>query len=268
MKKLVIILLFITSAAKAQEVKYAVYNTVSSGLIGGVGAGLNKHKGQSFFQAFKRGFVKGCVGGAVSYSSKYFNMKTNLIWPSRIINSIGSSMTYNTIRNNSLFSQINIQFYFGYITLKNKKIGYDLDLITIASSLYMFSAYRFDVKNTINSGSLVFQNNDTSGKTRGKAFGNCIWYKESSKNVVGELKEYKILKATIYIPEVVNVNTTQSIINHEIIHTFQYDNYNFYNPVKINKLRVNLNFAIMYTISGTYKYNLFESEANYYSNLR
>lgn len=264
MKKLLVILAIVATTAQAQEVKFAVYNTISSGLIGGVGAGFNKHKGQTFFQAFKKGFVKGCVSGTVSYSSRYLTTKTNFVWPSRVLNSIGSSMTYNTVRNNPLFSQINIQFYFGYITLKNKKIGYDLDLVTIASSIYMFSTYNFDLKNTLNSGSLVFQKNDTSGITRGKSFGNCIWYKESSKNLIGGLKEYKILNSIIYIPEVVNVKTTQSIINHEIIHTFQYDNYNFYSPVKINKIRVNLNFALIYAISGTYKCNIFECEANYY----
>jgi hypothetical protein len=261
----IITLLNVPCYSQKEDLKYAALNTISSGLIGGIGSGLNKHKGQSFVQSFKKGFIKGCAGGLVEYAAKYSFKQNNYIWPSRLINSLGSSMVYNATRNQKLFEEINVQFYLGYFEIKKGRLNFSIDAITVVSTIYMSFRNSFDLENTLKTGSIVFQNNDTSGTIRGRSWGNCIWYKKTGLTFLAGIEEKEIIPGLKFpVPIWGTNNITNSVLNHEIIHTFQYNDFNFYNPFKIKHVKINLNFATAYFIAGAYNSNLFEQEACYY----
>lgn len=269
MKKLVIILLFITSAAKSQEVKYAVYNTVSSGLIGGVGAGLNKHKGQSFFQAFKKGFVKGCVGGTLNYTSKYMlswqdsysdNLNWRVFWSSKIVNSVSNTIIYNAANNNDTWLghyAINVGFLRFSIDHKVQ-----IDAISALCMGYIFTTgARLDVERSLIVGTPSF---DYKWKRIYKKEGNCT---TSHPERYGYALGQNI---------VTQENISYSTLKHEIIHTYQRLQYQSIVPIKkyenigIFHLDVSVFDVLYFSQNKTvgYKDNIFESESRFFEKLR
>lgn len=252
------LILFQNVKGQKEDFKFAAYNTISAGFISGIGACLNKKNNTSYFNTFKKGFLKGCVGGTIISASKQ-SLQYDKYWISRIGNSIGSSIVDNAIHNRKIFSEINIQFYLGYIQLKNRKFDYSIDVITTVSALSMSFVNEFDLNSTLKTGSFIFINN--KNKDLGKSFGNCLFY--ANKNIIYES----------YTPSndyMIHNYYTKSlkceIIKHEIMHTFQYSNFNFYSISKNKHINLNLNFALAYLISGKYKNNIYEIEANRYFN--
>lgn len=256
MKKLVIILLVFTSSLKAQEFKYAVYNTVSSGLIGGVGAGLNKHKGQSFFQAFKKGFVKGCVGGTLNYTSKYMlswqdsysdNLNWRVFWSSKIVNSLSNTIIYNAANNNDT--------WLGHYAINVGSIRFsidnkiELDAISSILTFYCFaSGAKFDFKKSVITGTFIFKNtvrliekeNVLTPKYYGIALGQNIILSNYAKN---------------------------KTLTHEIVHTYQRNMFviHLFKNIKVKHIHNDLSAFDLLYLTSSYKSNVFEKEADYFS---
>lgn len=292
MKKLVIILLFITSLSKAQEVKYAVYNTVSSGLIGGVGAGLNKHKGQSFFQAFKKGFVKGCVGGTLNYTSKYMlswqdsysdNLNWRVFWSSKIVNSVSNTIIYNAANNNDTWLghyAINVGFLRFSVDHKVQ-----IDAISALCMGYIFTTgARLDVERSLIVGNFVYENNlgiDTTvintKKIRENLLTKNLTLEEKSKvlQIPDKTIELNSKHKGYMLGQNIVLNSScynNSVLKHEIIHTYQRLQYQSIVPIKkyenigIFHLDVSV-FDVLYFSQNKiigYKQNYFENEANFY----
>jgi hypothetical protein len=302
MKKLIYISLLLISSLdifgqnplnNSEDRRYFIGTTISSGLISGIQSCIiNKPKYQSFGKTFLKGFYKGCIGGSIQYTSKkilqYGAEKNsfNYIWPARITNDIGNSIVLNSSQNKPLLSTLYLKLYFANISyeFKTKKIGYQLDVISLGGSIYsLCKGYNFDTKYSLQTGSMYFQRNmkDTiyegnylEAGVLGKSIGNCLIINKYIKahyydfyyigdNPISEcyesIKNYKV-QVTI----------------HELVHEFQYNQFNSLNLIStdrvfkllnINIININLNFPILYSLNNfNYQNNYFENEANYFGN--
>lgn len=299
MKTLILIistLITLSTYGQNQDLKYAAFNTISSGIISGIGSGIHRHKSkyrnqkESFGKAFISGFWKGCVGGSLNYAGKKLIEKSSIddtytyVWPGKLVHSLGTSIANNGYRNEKLFDSFEMDIYFTHLRYDGK-IHCQVDPITLGSAVYFSFAkdFNFNAKITLATGSIVFDKKSDNFivddgeiedfKDSGQSFGNTIWRKvckqyvythNSHKEVIGG-EEYtiKTLDKTI-------VNWNKQTICHELIHTFQYSEYNvisnFY--INIKHIQINPNFAIIYSLVNIngYQNNIFENEANYFGN--
>lgn len=260
MKTLIILLLSICLSVNCQEVKYAAYNCLSAGLIGGVGAGINKHKGQSFTGAFKKGFVKGLIGGTVNYSSKYIlylqnpskSLDWKIFWSSKIINSFSNTLIYNAVQNNDDW----IDNYFiniGFLRFSVNNI-IQIDALSLGSMAYIFSTgAKLNIQKTLNIGIPYFdykwQYIKTEKGSHAKRYGYAL-----GQNIV------------------IQTNISNSTTIHEIIHTYQRSQYSALTNVKIKKISkfINLDISLfdpIYLLQNKtigYKNNIFEQESRFF----
>jgi hypothetical protein len=272
MKSITIILLTISLTVNGQDLKYASINILSSSIISGVGSGIHKHKNETFGKAFINGMWKGAIGGSVQFISKKmvqqsaFEDNYNWIWPARLINSLGNSMVWNGCYNEKILSKVYVQAFIGNVTysFKDKKFDFQIDPLTTGYAIYLglHSNYKFDGLYSLKTGSILFNKqmkdtlyDDNPVNGAGQSIGNTVatchlkinWYDfyDNRNKIVHSIKDFKI-----------------QITCHEIIHGFQYSQYNYLK----NNIVINLNFALLYKIANYngYKNNFFENEADYF----
>jgi len=130
MKHFIIILLFLPSSvsiAQHNDSQAAVYNIVSSGIVGGIGAIINKKPNQKTSNVFFKGMYQGAIGGYVVFESKrilrQFSRTSNYgyIWPSKIVNSVGNSIVYNAASNRNLWERWHINIGFNHLEYDLKR---------------------------------------------------------------------------------------------------------------------------------------------------
>lgn len=222
MKILLLLLLINTSACYAQNQERTVffYNVGFGGVSSGIGALINKQKGSNWKKVFAKAFLQGSVGGLMNYSSKKilylnnFKQTNNFYWPAKILHSAGSSIIENAALNEPFLQNWNIdygpvRFDFSINHKKNFKVRF------LPNSIYAIievSKYgKFDFKSTIETGNVIFSN-DTLLKLRnggteiGLSFGRAVVFVDNN-NIVNRYK----------------------ILTHEIVHQFQYSEYEIFN---------------------------------------
>ncbi len=298
MKKIIvsILILFLSYSLKSQtffqtESTYIIQNTISGGLSSSIIACFNKNKHDKIAKTFINSFWKGCLGGAINYCGKDLIKVSSLnntyayIWPSKILNSIGTSFIYNGGNNEKLFQSFYFQLWFlNFNYNKNIGLNYKFDIITCASTGYLFCKfgdYRFNIKNSLITNTMFFdQIKICDPNNVGMSVGNCIYRRNA---------EVKIYTLTIKHINILNNNyitiptfTTDSILFnkqiacHEITHTEQYSQYSVFNSLYkfniknniTNYIFLNINFCLIYEIANIdgYKNNYFETEANHFGN--
>lgn len=115
-------LLIFSKPARAQDfreqrVQMLLFNVGFNGLIGGVGAGINKKEDQTFGQAFRKGLLGGALGGAVSHTglslTHQIRKKQNIsyAWPARLVNSFGASIVQNAADNRKLLERLHFNLF-------------------------------------------------------------------------------------------------------------------------------------------------------------
>lgn len=279
MKKTPISVIFflISSGISSQNSKleYGIYNITLGGLSGGFGALINKKKEEKPLKTFGNGFWKGCIGGGTIHLSKInvgeVSIKNNYSysWLAKINNSLGTLFVENATLNRPLLSNFHINIL-GFnrieISTQNKfKIRYKLMPTSFLLSTYVMATSKFEFNKTIATGELIFSSNKaTSINYRGYTIGTTIVLNSDFKT------------------------NKKSTISHELIHVYQYYDYNFLNSFvnrPLNKLTSKSKFLskidfLYYDIQypfliGLYsiekskpKYydNFFEKEAGFYSN--
>lgn len=122
-RTLLVVFLFLISLEssaqdfRSQRNKFLAFNVGFNGLVGGVGAIINKNENQTGGRAFLNGFYKGAIGGTVSHIG--FSLTHQILvrenisyaWPSRIVNSIGASFVQNAAENRDLLDRIHFNLY-------------------------------------------------------------------------------------------------------------------------------------------------------------
>ncbi|MEO1624520.1 MAG: hypothetical protein AAFV25_05140, partial [Bacteroidota bacterium] len=190
-----------------------------NGLVGGIGALVNKKDGEKAGKVFWKGFGQGCLGGAFQIAGKAFtyqiNDKKNLSygWAARITNAIGSSIAQNAANNINFWERWHFNFglfRFDY-HVKEKKFQARLFPSAFYGTFVAARQAKFSLKETLKTGVMVYRKKGNVSawglNANGLAFVSSIVYDETLSR-----DEY------------------HSLMAHEVVHILQYDNMVWLNP--------------------------------------
>lgn len=225
MKVLIILLLLIPGILfpQSQDAKVLTYNIGFGGLTAGVGAVINKKEGENWRKTFARGFWQGSIGGALNYTAKkstYLIQKNNSLSyaiPARIVNAAGNSIIQNAAANGPFLKVWNFEyglFRFDYSAVAEDRFRVRLLPESIVASLIVLPQGHLDLSTTLCSGIITVKAegmiNSVSGRHDGVNYGRAFIYYE-------DMSRYHI-------------------ISHEIIHEYQYREYQVFNAYWKNNI--------------------------------
>lgn len=273
---LFILLIFHLSEAKSQnnDMQAGLYNVLSGSLIGGAGALINKKPNEKMGKVFLKGFSQGALGGYLTFESKRlirnFSDSGNYayVWPSRLLNSAGNSIVLNAADNRDFWERYYLSIGFGHFEYdfqKEKHFNVRIMPFSLLGSIYGFTQGSLDLKRSLYIGHLFFKSYKKSASYRGKAIFNSI---------------------------IINKDLLQdrsAVIGHELIHTYQNEDFMAFNSFfsgKVRKMEENNSFwkefntifypdlnALFFVSSyytstiftNTHERRFYEKEAYYYS---
>ncbi len=275
MKYLILALTLLISVNLAAQRNYsraelAGYNIGLNAINAGISRIIHRAPNENIKDAFIDGLWKGAIGGTINYASKelvlklHQNEKTDFLWTSRMVNTIGNSITYNAAKNDGLLEYIYFDFAFNRIRFdtRNKfKIQYKVMPIALLTILPTLKDGNFSLK---------------------KSLYTLTPYFEAKSNFKG-VGSYSRLNHVLI--------QNDEDIGHEILHTFQHYEYMVVNTFvhkrrdhervektsflkKMNKY-IYWDFLNRVVIRSLYSFegdltinkydNFFEYEANYFS---
>ena len=271
---LVILLSFANNKINAQhrnDFEAGLFNIGFGGLVSGLGAVINKKQNEKTGKVFLKGFGQGALGGYLIFESKRLvgefgkTGDYGYIWPSKLINSAGTSIIENAAANRDFWDRWHLNIGFNRIEFYTKdkfKVSYRIMPFALSSTIYGFTQGELDFNKSIKVGSFVFFTDDinNSGDFTGATYSNSI------------LIEKKAL------------NNLNGVLPHEIIHVYQYESFsglNSYLNKPITKLTKNkwfrtynkifytdfnyLTFRGLYNLNTNHDSNFFENEARFYT---
>lgn len=248
---------FVQANAQKQERKLIIYNISFGGITAGVGAVINTPKGGNWKRNFVKGFWQGCVGGGLNYTAKktvfLINKKQNLIagWPAKIQHALGNSIIESAALNRQFLKYWNLDL--GIVRLDYAIPENNFRLRFLPSSIYTFAAGfnkgSFDFKTSILTGTPVFKRREsTLNSDLGVSYGRGFLYENGTEKF--------------------------HTISHEIIHSYQYSEFQIFNTW-LNPLSAKIKSTKIKTVFNKYiyldipyfvpVYNL-ESNSIYYKN--
>lgn len=264
--------LCLNSYSQQSEFEIGLYNAGLGGFGGAIGAVINKKPNEKIFNVFCSGFLKGSLGGTFVYGSKkmvsqiHIKEKIEYNWLAKILNSLGTSMIENASSNRKLFEQLHINIGFNrleFYTKENFKIKYKVMPVAFVTTFISAIDSKPEWNLMLRSGEVIFSTNyKNSNNFRGQALLSSFKLRES------EINNY-------------------SVLAHEIIHLYQYNDFNFVNPYfsdLTNKINTGNKFidsnvywdfnsiviAGLYQLENVnrsnYYNNFFEYEAGFFSN--
>ncbi len=226
---------FLYTNAQHNDSQAAVYNVLSSSIIGGIGAIINKSSDQKIGKVFIKGVYQGAIGGYVVFESKRVLReftKTNnygYIWPSKVLNSIGNSMVYNAASNRNLWERWHINIGFNHLEYdfkRDKKLRYRILPLSFSRTIQGFTKGTLDVQRSFASGHFIFKEKYSNQDYYGRAMANSVLYVDLLRG-----------------------NSLTSILTHELIHSYQYEQsfvLNCYLDKPISKLEKRSSFVKNY----------------------
>ena len=273
---LLISCLFLTTQIQAQfknDFHAGLYNIGFGGIVGGIGAVINKKPNDKLGKVFLKGFSKGALGGYLLYESKHlvgkFSKTGNYayIWPSKIVNAAGVSIIENASANRQFWEQwhLNIGFNrFEFYTQDKFKVSYRIIPFALSRTISAFTQWKMDFDKSLKMGTFVFNTDyikTRSSYTSGRASSNII--------VISKFTTLNV----------------KDILAHEIIHVYQYESFSGFNTYlnkSLSRLNTNkkwakiyhkifytdfnfLSFQSLYSLYKTHDSNFYENEARYYT---
>lgn len=231
-----------------------------NGLVGGIGALINKKPSQKIHKVVFKGFGQGCLGGTFQTIGKsltyQIGAKQNLSygWAARITNSIGNSITQNAANNDNFWEHWH--FNLGVIrfdySVKNKKFRARLFPSSIFGIITAAKQAELDLKSSLQSSVLIYKRDGFVSLLGRPALGfgvvSSIAY---DRNIQGQ--QYYELMA------------------HEMMHILQYENLVWINPMlkKVdaqlklsNTIYKNLSKYLYFDLNGLTFFGLYSTELN------
>lgn len=286
------------SIAQKEDVKYAAFNIISSGLVSSSVGCFHKPKNQSLGKTFANAFLKGCLGGSINYASKKLIEQSSIhtdyayVWPARLVHSVGTSIVGNGARNERIFNSFEMDVYFAHLYYDGN-IHSQIDPITLGSAIIFMTKrdFKFNFSVSASTGSIVFdkildnisvnKNKVKLTDTWGENFGNTFFRTVCSDKFNALLNSSALNEAFSKVNNhfkndvVIKLNHIDlKTTNHELIHTFQYAEYSGLNGFYSDKIKsgikqyvyVDLNFGAIYVMSSLkgYANNHFEKEADFF----
>ena len=266
------VMICINSHSQQSDFEIGLYNVGLGGFGSAIGAVIKKKPSENFFNIFCNGFLKGSLGGAFVYGSKkmvsqiHIEEKIEYNWPAKILNSFGTSIIENAASNRGFLEQVHINFGFNRLEFypnDNFKVKYKVMPAAFITTLFSALDSKPEWGLMLRSGEVIFSTNDKN---------------LNNLNSQALLTSFKVRESEI---------NNYSVLAHEIIHLYQYNDFNFVNPYFFdltNKINTGTKFidSNVYwdfnsiVIGGLYQLeninrsnyydNFFEYEAGFFSN--
>ncbi|WP_019039201.1 hypothetical protein [Psychroflexus tropicus] len=264
MRQIIIVFFFMNYLlihSQPNEFEIGIYNVSLGGIGSGIGAVINKKPNEKFLKVFTNGFLKGSVGGALIFGSKkmvsqiYIEEKLEYNWPAKVLNSLGTSIIENASSNRGFLEQIHINIGFNRIEFypnEDFRVKYKLMPAAFVTTFVSAIDSKPEWNLMLRSGEVIFSTNESN---------------LNNLNAQALLTSFKVRESEI---------KNYSVLAHEIIHLYQYNDYNFVNPYFNNytdKLSMANNFIKSYiywdfnsiVIGGLYQLENI-NRSNYYDN--
>ncbi len=191
-----------------------LFNIGIGGIIGGVGAIINKKPGDRTGNVLLKGLWQGALGGYVIFESQRLVREFaetgdfSFVWPAKLVNSAGTSIIENAAANRDLWERwhLNIAFNrFEINTAENFRLSYRIMPAALFSTVYSFTNAKLDPDLSLRMGTFVFKASEISSDPSifGQSRTNSIVIKEG-------------IKGRVALP-------------HELIHNFQYERLSGFN---------------------------------------
>lgn len=266
------------SYSQSNKAEAALYNIGVGSFFSAIGAAINKKPDEKLGHVFFKGMAQGALGGYIVYESKNLlarvakEEKLELNWSAKLVNSAGISIIENASSNRNFWKQWNFHLGFNRLefhTGKDFRFRYKIMPAAFLLTAYAAIENKFELERSLKSGEFIFSSNEIvineEGLIRaGRAIGPSIILNSQF------LDDYET-------------------ITHEIVHSYQYQDFNFINTYinkPLDKLEDGSNFfkklnkifyfdiqapfgAGLYLLEArksNYYNNHFEREAEFYSN--
>ncbi|MFD2831900.1 hypothetical protein [Gramella sp. AN32] len=202
------------TVAQNNDFEAGFMNVGIGSILGGVGALINKRPEEKFGKILFKGMGQGALGGYLVFESKRlvreFAKSGNYtyIWPSKIVNSVGTSIIENAAAKRDLWARWHLNIGFNRLeinTKENFKLSYRIMPMDLLATAYQAVDAKPDWKMSVRVGTFVFRTSEIGQEIGyyGRAFGNSI---QLLDNIYGDLA-----------------------LPHEIIHTYQYESFSGFN---------------------------------------
>lgn len=269
---LICFLFTIQTYSQNNDTQAALYNIAFGSVFSGVGALINHNTDNKWHKVLLKGMGQGAIGGYLVFESKRMlrNVEEKQVWEyawgGKFLNSMGASIIENASLNKPFGKEWVMNIGFLRLEIQTKKqFKIKPKIMPIAlfyGPIYGIIYGRFESKRSLQTGELIFSTNN--------------------KNIGITLAKTVIIDSQF-------INNFQ-VISHEIIHSYQYNDFNIFNtylsnPIqsieKQSKTFKNINKWIYWDLQGIplralynmenqdidcYYDNFFEHEAGYYSN--
>lgn len=252
----------------------ALYNVGIGSVVSGIGALINKKPDEKWGKVVLKGMGQGALGGYLVYESKTLIGKIEkkqaleYSWYGKLINCAGTSIIENASSNTNFWEKWHLNIGFNRLEFYTKdkfKVKYKIMPVSLVLTTAVAFNTKFEFRKTIQTGEFIFSTNDSSYEEGAMTFGNVIALTRKQLN-------------------------NYSLYSHEIIHIYQYYDYNFVNtywnkPIgnwksksnTFNKISDIFHFDMQVAVlrplyelengnRNCYYDNFFENEAGFYSN--
>ena len=270
------------SNSQNNNAQAAFYNIGIGSVFSGMGAVINKKPEEKFWKVLLKGMAQGALGGYLVYESKNLisripkHEKLEYAWPAKLVNSAGISIIENAASNRDFWEQYNLNIGFNRIEFHTQdKFRIKYRIMPAAMLLTAFTAFgnKFEVERSLRSGEFIFSAREVYNQRYNQHMGG-----------------YAVGTSTVIRSDLLD---NFRIFAHEFIHIYQYYDFNVFNahvkiPLDVLKkesgffrtmdkifhydfqypFRTSLNMIQNWddkTIFERYENNIFEIEADYYS---
>ena len=270
----IIIALTVCNMRSQDRTEMAFYNIGLGSIFGGVGAVINKKPGEKTGDVLLKGMWQGALGGYLIYESKNLVSKIpkeeewGYSWGAKFVNAAGTSIVENAASNRDFWEQWHLHIGFNRLEFYTKdkfKVKYKILPVSFILTGITATKTKFELSRSLQTGELVFSDQVREDRRwLGYTLGNVMVLDENYVN------DY-------------------FVFSHEVIHVYQYYDYNAFNAFlekpltnwseksttfnTINNLlhfdvQEPLIFAVRRLSAGNVKSgfeNFFELEAEFYS---
>lgn len=229
-----------------------LFNIGIGGVIGGVGAIINKKPGEGTGKILLKGLWQGAIGGYVVFESKRLVRKFAksgdfaYVWPSKLVNSAGTSIIENAAGNRNLWERWHLNIGFNRFEInatENFRLSYRIMPAALFSTVYSFTDAKLDPHLSLRMGTFVFKTHEiiSDPGIYGQSRVNTIVIKEG-------------IMGRIALP-------------HELIHNYQYERLSGFNTFwdkPVEKLSEEFSWINTYNKIFYNDYNAFLGRGLYY----
>ncbi|MBK8624905.1 MAG: hypothetical protein IPN86_04910 [Saprospiraceae bacterium] len=273
MKYIILILTtFISIEVKAQRqytrAEMIGYNVGLNAINAGIARIINKKPNEKIKDVFLDGLWKGAIGGAINYASKelvlqiHESQKPDLLWTSRLINTLGNSVTYNAANNDGIFDYIYFDFGFNRLKFSTKtkfKVQYKIMPFSLLFMIATASDGNLNIKRSLTTLTPYFEaksNYNSESYSRS----NHVLIKNNefiAHELIHTYSHYEFMVVNTFVHKKRNYN------NNEKLNFWKKVNKHIYWDL-LNRLVTRSLYSVEGDITPNKYDNFFEYEANFF----